>query len=67
MPGPWPVGAFSFLTASSFMVARTVTADWPLVFTYLLLYGLVAVMVVRWSGRAGWGAAHRLALAGGAP
>ena len=66
VPGPWPVGVFSFLTASSFMVARSVLADWPLVFAYLLLYGLVAVMVVRWSGRAGWGAAHRLALAGGA-
>ena len=36
------------------------------VFAYLLLYGMVAVMVVRWSGRDGWGAAHRLALAGGA-
>src|SRR4029077_12298548 len=43
VPGPWPVGVFSFLTASSFMVARSVLADWPLVFAYLLLYGLVAV------------------------
>src|SRR4051794_17598070 len=66
VPGPWPVGAFSLLTASSFMAARSLLADWPLVFAYLLLYGLAAVMVVRWSGRVGWGAAHRLALAGGA-
>ena len=59
VPDPWPVGVFSLLTASSFLVSRSVLADWPLVFAYLLLYGLVAVMVVRWSGRAGWAAAHR--------
>lgn len=65
-PGPWPVGIFALLAASLFMIARMVLAGWPLVFAYLLVYGLVAVLVVRWSGRAGWGAAHRLALAGGA-
>jgi hypothetical protein len=65
-PGPWPVGAFSLLATSAFLVVRYVLADWPLVFAYLLLYGLAAVLVVRWSGRAGWGPAHRLALAGGA-
>jgi hypothetical protein len=31
-----------------------------------LIFGLVAVLVVRWSRRAGWGPAHRVALAGGA-
>ena len=65
-PSPWPVGAFSFLAASTFMSLRYVLADWPIVFAYLLLFALVAVMVVRWSGRVGWGSAHRLALAGGA-
>ena len=66
VPGPWVVGAFAFLTASTFMIVRVLLADWPLVFAYLLLYGLVAVVVVRWSGRVGWGAVHRLSLAGGA-
>ena len=65
-PGPWPVGVFAFLTASTFMILRYVVADWPIVMAYLLLFALVAVVVVRWSGRVGWGAAHRLALAGGA-
>jgi hypothetical protein len=31
-----------------------------------LIFGLVAVLVVRWSRRAGWAPAHRVALAGGA-
>src|SRR5262249_25841847 len=35
---------------------------WPYVAAYLLLLGLVATMVVRWSARADWGAAHRLTL-----
>lgn len=47
VPGPWVVGAFAFLTASTFMIVRVLLADWPLVFAYLLLYGLVAVVVVR--------------------
>jgi hypothetical protein len=65
-PGPWWVGAFALLTASAFMGARYVLADWPIVLAYLLLFGIAAVMIVRWSGRVGWGPAHRLALAGGA-
>jgi hypothetical protein len=66
VPGPWQVGAFAFLMASSFFGLRYVLADWPLVFAYLLLSGLTAVMVIRWSVRIGWRAAHRLSLAGGA-
>ena len=66
VPSPWRVGAFSFLISSLFMGARYVLTDWPIVFGYLLLFGLAAVMIVRWSGRRDWGAAHRLALAGGA-
>jgi len=65
-PQPWLVGAIAFLAASSFMGARYLLADWPIVAAYLLIFGLVAVLVVRWSGRIGWGPAHRLALAGGA-
>ncbi len=65
-PQPWQVGAIAFLTASSFMGARYVLAGWPIVAAYLLIFGLITVLVVRWSGRVGWGPAHRLALAGGA-
>jgi hypothetical protein len=65
-PQPWRVGAIAFRAASSFMGARNLLADWPIVAAYLLIFGLVAVLVVRWSGRIGWGPAHRLALAGGA-
>ncbi len=66
VPRPWQVGAIAFLTASSFMGARYLLADWPIVAAYLLIFGLVTVLVVRWSGRIGWGPSHRLALAGGA-
>jgi hypothetical protein len=66
VPSPWQVGAFALLISSAFMAARYVLTDWPIVFGYLLLFGIAAVMIVRWSGRRSWGAAHRLALAGGA-
>jgi hypothetical protein len=66
VPSPWRVWAFSCLISSAFMGARYVLADWPIVFGYLLLFGIAAVMIVRWSERRRWGAAHRLALAGGA-
>jgi hypothetical protein len=56
VPRPWHVGAFSLLTASTFMALRYVLADWPIVFAYFLLFGLVAVMVIRWSERVGWDA-----------
>ena len=65
-PQPWQVGAFAFLASSSFMAARYLLSDWPIVAFYVLIFGLVAVIVVRWSGRVDWGVAHRLALAGGA-
>jgi hypothetical protein len=65
-PQPWRVGVIAFIVASSFMGARYLLSDWPIVAAYLLIFGLVTVLVVRWSGRIGWGPAHRLALAGGA-
>lgn len=65
-PGARAVGLFSFAATSGFFVLRVVLADWPLVLSYLLLYGLAWVLVVRWSSRPGWGPSHRLALAGGA-
>ena len=46
-PQPWQVGATAFLAASSFMGARYLLADWPIVAAYVLIFGLVAVLVVR--------------------
>ena len=45
---------------------RYFLADWFIVAFYLLIFGFVAILVVCWSARIDWGAAHRLALAGGA-
>jgi len=39
---------------------------WVTVGLMVLVFGGLAVLVPRWSRRAGWGAAHRLALAAGA-
>jgi hypothetical protein len=66
VPGPWAVGAFALAAASSFLGARYILSDWPIVFAYVLLFSLVAMTVVRWSARIGWSVLHRLALAGGA-
>jgi hypothetical protein len=65
-PQPWQVGAFAFLASSAFVSARYLLSDWPIVAFYVLIYALVAIMVVRWSTSIEWGAAHRLAMAGGA-
>jgi hypothetical protein len=62
-PGPWRVGAAGLL-ASSLFFARP--ESWLGVAMGLLLVAAMAVAVARWSRRAGWGAAHRFALAGGA-
>jgi hypothetical protein len=65
-PKPWGVGVFSFLAASTFLAVRYFLTDWPIVVLYLVLFVAVAVTVLRWSSRKGWGLAHSLALAGGA-
>lgn len=62
-PRPWLVGVVSFV-ASSLFAAKS--EDWPGVAFGLLLIAAVAGLVIRWSRRDGWGAVHRLALAGGA-
>jgi hypothetical protein len=41
-------------------------SGWVLVGMYLALYALMIKLVSQWSRSAGWGNAHRLALAGGA-
>jgi hypothetical protein len=64
-PSPWLVGAVAFGASSVFLAAGGLRG-WPLVAGYLVLYAVMIVLVLRWSRRAGWGPAHRLALAGGA-
>jgi hypothetical protein len=46
--------------------ASRLTATWPGVVLNLLLLAVLAIVIARWSTRAGWGPTHRLAIAGGA-
>ncbi|MQA88122.1 MAG: hypothetical protein GEV03_26760 [Streptosporangiales bacterium] len=62
-PNPWPVGAAALTAASLFTLAPP---NWPGVAAKIALLAVVAAAVTRLSRRSGWGAAHRLALAGGA-
>lgn len=62
-PNPWLVGVVAFV-ASSLFFARS--ESWMGVAFGLLLVAVMTVLITLWSRREGWGAAHRLALAGGA-
>jgi hypothetical protein len=62
-PRPWPVGAAALVAASLYNLVPT---NWPGVAVMVVLLGGTAWAVVVLSRRRGWGAAHRLALAGGA-
>jgi hypothetical protein len=68
-PSPWLVGIISFALASLFMLA-TMGFDrlggWLVVGLYVLLDAIAIGLILRWSRQADWGAAHVLALAGGA-
>ncbi len=64
-PAPWLVGVTS-LAASSLFTAGRYLPSWSTVTGWILLFAGVGWLIQRWSRRAGWGAAHRLALAGGA-
>lgn len=64
-PHPWLVGAVSLAASSLVMIGR-LARGWPTVAGCLVLYVAIVVLVMRWSRRQGWGAVHRLALAGGA-
>jgi len=66
-PSAKSVGAVSFLATGLFMLLPPVGLPaWLPVVGDLVLYLGVGALVWRWSGRAGWGDRHRLALAGGA-
>lgn len=62
-PNPWLVGAAALVAASLFNLAPE---NWLGVAAEIALLAVVAVVVTRLSRRNGWGAAHRLALAGAA-
>lgn len=69
IPQPWVVGVVSLAASSLFMAVGMFIADisdWGAVGGYLVLYAVVIGGISRGSRREGWGAAHRLALAGGA-
>jgi hypothetical protein len=61
-PNPWLVGVVALVTANLFF-ARPET--WLGVAIGVMLIAAMTVVITRWSRRAGWAAAHRLALAGG--
>ncbi|SEL45456.1 hypothetical protein [Nonomuraea pusilla] len=79
-PGPWAAGALAMVAGAVFVLLYAVDPTgftpwlaeaiplpaWLTVIIYLVLFVAVATVVVRWSHRAGWSQAHRLALAGGA-
>ncbi|MEU8385780.1 hypothetical protein [Streptosporangium sp. NPDC048865] len=62
-PRPWRVGAAGFVVSAVFFVRPE---NWWGTAMGVALLAVAAVVVGRWSRRDGWGAAHRLALAGGA-
>ncbi len=75
-PRPWLVGVAALFGLSLPTVAEIglalagaderLMAGWWGVGLETALYAGLALLVARWSRREGWGAAHRLALAGGA-
>jgi hypothetical protein len=50
----------------AFSLVIDIVPGWVIVGIYLALYALIIKLVSQWSRSAGWGNAHRLALAGGA-
>jgi hypothetical protein len=76
-PSPWIAGAMSLAITSGLMLVnvwtlgRSVTREGPLsgwvsVAVWFALVGAAVVLIMHWSRSDGWGAAHHLALAGGA-
>ena len=64
-PNPWIPGFGSFTLASVFLLIPSKWGWWA-VLVYLSLDTLATLPIWIWSGRPGWSAIHRLALAGGA-
>jgi hypothetical protein len=68
-PSPWTAGAAAFAVTSLYwlrdQLPEGLSVWWPVAGWFVVLAGSVA-LCVRWSRSRGWGASHRLALAGGA-
>jgi hypothetical protein len=62
-PSPRVVGVVAFVAASLFFLK---SESWAGIAFGLLVAGIMAAAVARWSRRPGFGDRHRLALAGGA-
>lgn len=62
-PRPWLVGVAAFVAAGMFSARDE---SWWSVAIGVAVIAVTTVVVIRWSRRTGWGAPHRLALAGGA-
>jgi hypothetical protein len=62
-PNPWLVGAAGFVATGAFFARPE---SWWGVVMGIGLLAVMAVVLARWSRRDGWGATHRLAVAGGA-
>jgi hypothetical protein len=62
-PRPWPVAVVAFAAA---LLLGWRSETWAGVAFGVVVVTAMAVLVARWSRRSGWGAAHRLALAGAA-
>jgi hypothetical protein len=65
-PNPWLVGAVSFVASSFLMGVIFDLSPWIGVVAWFVLVAAFVAVVLRWSQAKDWGAAHRLALAGGA-
>ncbi|MFI6296295.1 hypothetical protein ACIBEJ_32195 [Nonomuraea sp. NPDC050790] len=67
-PNPWLVGGVTLVLMSVSMVLEWTTSlvDWTGFAVYAGQLALLAVLLVTWSRRTGWGQLHRLAAAGGA-
>ncbi|MGW8376990.1 hypothetical protein [Streptomyces sp. ODS28] len=69
-PNPWLVGAVALVVSSLYWTRQEMPEGpawkWALCAVWCVLAAGFVALVLRWSARPGWGAAHRLALAGGA-
>jgi hypothetical protein len=68
-PSPWVVAGAAFAASSSYWAPSVLLPDlseWLTAGWWFVPVGASVMLCVRWSQRTGWGAAHRLALAGGA-
>jgi hypothetical protein len=65
-PSPWVVGAVALGSSSLYWAREHVAVSaWAIVVAWFVVVVTVVTFVLRWSRSRGWGASHRVALAGG--